>query len=438
MAPAAGTESAVFVSRRTAAARLEITERMFDQWVRIGFVPAAAVAHGKVSRWHWPSVEAKLAQPSPGSQPIADQTPRHRRQSKYPKGVFCTRKPNGTTYWYYQRDKGKPTRGPLVRLPDFGSPAFNEALQVAKGGKKASRRRSARYNIAAMIADYKSDPQWGTKRPATIATYESAMAPILKYWGEREPGEISVAHVIDLINKFASRPSMGNMVLVMVKKLMKFAVQRGHRADSPARDVDALFEDTDGAKPLTPGAWAALMAPECPQAVYRLAVLGRATGQRISDLIRLRPADRDEDGISHTITKLRDKPHWSLLKPEEAATIDGWGVGPATPYVMRPDGRRYDTDSMRDAWNGYIKTEAGSALAGFTPHDLRATKVCDERIAGKTHQQIAAMVGMSAGMVMKYSKHIDQRLAARGGAATPLPTEWRAPGPDVSEHEDEP
>ena len=415
MSTAAGTESAVFVSRRTAAARLEITERTFDQWVRMGLVPAAAVSQGRYTRWHWPSVEAKLAQPSSGPQPIADRTPKQRRQAKYPKGVFCTRKPNGTTYWYYQRDKGKPTRGPLVRLPDFGSPAFSEALQAVKGGKKARRPRTpTRYNIAAMIADYKSNPQWGTKRPATIATYESALAPILQYWGEREPGEITVAHVIDLINKFAGKPSMGNMVLVMVKKLMKFAVQRGHRMDNPAREVDALYEDTDGAKPLTPAAWAALMAPECPTSVRRLAILGRATGQRISDLIRMRPADRDEDGISHTITKLRDKPHWSLLKPEEAAEIDGWGVGPATPYVLRPDGRRYDTDSMRDAWNGYIRTESGAALAGFTPHDLRATKVCDERIAGKTHQQIAAMVGMSVGMVMKYSKHIDQRLAARG------------------------
>lgn len=418
MTRASDIDSPVFVSRRTAAARLEISERMFDQWVKSGRVPPASIVHGRSSRWHWPTVEARLAETPAGPQPLAESAPWQRRRAAYPKGVFRTRKPNGTTYWYYQRDKGKPTRGPLVRLPDFGSPAFNDELQKAKAGKRPPRRRAIapRYNMAALIADYKSDPQWSAKRPATIATYESAIVPILDYWGEQEPGEITVAHVIDLINKFAGKPSMGNMVLVMVKKLMKFAVQRGHRMDNPAREVDALQEDTDGAKPLTPAAWAALNAPECPEAVHRLAVLGRATGQRISDLIRMRPADRDEDGISHTITKLRDKPHWSLLKPAEIAEIDGWGVGPATPYVLRPDGRRYDTDGMRDAWNAYIKTDAGAALAGFTPHDLRATKVCDERIAGKTHQQIAAMVGMSVGMVMKYSKHIDQRLAARGNS----------------------
>lgn len=331
------------------------------------------------------------------------------RKRDYPQGVFRVRKPNGTEYWYYQRDKGKPTKGPLVRLPDYGTSDFYEALRdiVSVAGKP-------RYDIRALVTDYKATPQWSTNRPSTIATYDSALGPIVEFWGDREPSEITVAHVIDLMNLFASRPSMGNMVMVMVKKLMKFAVQRGLRSDNPAREVDALQEDTDGAKPLTPAAWKALNSPECPVAVHRVAVLGRATGQRISDLIRMRPADRDDDGISCTITKLRDKPHWCILSPKEAATIDGWGVGPATPYVMRADGRRYTTDTIRFAWNDFIATEEGAALAGYTPHDLRATKVCDERISGKTHQQIASIVGMSVGMVMKYSKHIDQRLAARG------------------------
>lgn len=37
-----------------------------------------------------------------------------------------------------------------------------------------------------------------------------------------------------------------------------------------------------------------------------------------------------------------------------------------------------------------------------------ASTVCDERIKGRNHRQIAVMVGMSVGMAMKYSRHIDQ------------------------------
>ncbi|MDR6954446.1 integrase [Ancylobacter sp. 3268] len=409
----------VFVSRKTAAALLEISPDTFDQWVRSGFVPPAAVNRGQITRWHWPTVEAKLAErPSnveadafgreppfcerPDAPPVSP-------KSDYPRGVFRIKKPNGAEYWYYQHDKGKPSRGPIVRLPEFGTPEFYEALRDIRG-----ERGERRNDISALISDYKAAPQWSSKRPATIATYESALVPINEQWGDRAPDSITTGDVIDLLNKFADRPSMGNMVRVVVRKLMKFAVQRGRRQNNPTGEVDTFQKDTDGAKPLTPAAWAALNSPACPTAVHRLAVLGRATGQRISDLIRMRPADRDEEGISCTITKLHDKPHWCLLKPGEAAEIDSWGVVPAMPYVLRPDGRRYTTDAMRVAWNDYLATPEGAALAGFTPHDLRATKVCDERIAGKNHQQISALVGMSVPMVMKYSKHIDQRLAARG------------------------
>jgi hypothetical protein len=54
----------VFVGRRTAAALLEISVDTFDQWVRSGFVPPANVTRGQIVRWHWPSVEAKLAAPA--------------------------------------------------------------------------------------------------------------------------------------------------------------------------------------------------------------------------------------------------------------------------------------------------------------------------------------------------------------------------------------
>jgi integrase len=195
---------------------------------------------------------------------------------------------------------------------------------------------------------------------------------------------------------------------------MKLAVQTGKRLDNPAREVDKLAEDPDEAKPLTDGAWAALMDDAAPECLRRFAALARATGQRISDVLPMKPAHRDADGIACTITKLRDKEHWCMLRPEEIAVIDGWRVFKGAYYIARPDGREFADNKFREVWNAYAATETGAALRGFTPHDLRATKVCDERIRGVSHQQIAARVGMSIRMVMKYSRHIDQRLAARG------------------------
>lgn len=328
-----------------------------------------------------------------------------------PKGITRVKGRNGVYYWYHQDRRGKPDAGPRTALPEFGTPEFWSEVARLTGQPAASGN-----TMSSLIDTYKAQPEWAKHRPNTVDVYETALGHIKTAWGHLDPAAISVAGVMALRTAFADRPSMGNMVLVQVRKLMKFAVQSGLRNDNPAREIDGLEEDPDEAKPLTSEAWSALTAEATPEPLKRLAVLGRATGQRISDLVRLRPADRDQDGILLTITKLRDKEHWCPLRPDEIATIDGWKQFRAATYIVDENGKRFRDDRLRIRWNAFLKTDAGKPLAGFTPHDLRATKVCDERIRGISHQRIAAMVGMSVGMVMKYSRHIDQRLAARGTA----------------------
>ena len=51
----------VFVDRETAAALLMISTDTFDAWVTAGFIPAAHVKRGQIIRWHWPTLEERLA-----------------------------------------------------------------------------------------------------------------------------------------------------------------------------------------------------------------------------------------------------------------------------------------------------------------------------------------------------------------------------------------
>lgn len=330
-----------------------------------------------------------------------------------PKGVTrVIDKKTGKAYWYHQDRRGKPDAGPRTTLPEYGTSEFWKALAGLTG-----ETRTPANTIASLIDTYKAQPEWSKRRPNTIATYEAALTHIKAAWGNQDPAGLTVAHVMAMRAQFGDRPSMGNMVLVQIRALMKLAVQTGLRHDNPAREIDALEEDPDEAKPLTVEAWHAITSEDAPEALRRLAILGRATGQRISDLILMRPADRDQDGIVLNIKKLGDQLHWCPLRPEEIATMDGWKQFRAATYITDEAGRRLLDDGMRKIWKAFIATEVGKPLAGFTPHDLRATKVCDERIRGKSHQQIAAMVGMSISMVTKYSRHIDQRLAARGTPA---------------------
>jgi len=62
----------VFVSRQTAADLMEISTDTFDTWLRSGFVPAPHIDRGQIIRWHWPTLEEKLAG---GSAPAAVSDP---------------------------------------------------------------------------------------------------------------------------------------------------------------------------------------------------------------------------------------------------------------------------------------------------------------------------------------------------------------------------
>lgn len=51
----------IFVDRKTAAARIMISVDTFDTWLRAGFIPRPQIDRGQIVRWHWPSLEGKLA-----------------------------------------------------------------------------------------------------------------------------------------------------------------------------------------------------------------------------------------------------------------------------------------------------------------------------------------------------------------------------------------
>lgn len=51
----------VFVSRQMAAELLAISTDTFDTWLRAGYVPQPQIDRGQIVRWHWPTLESRLA-----------------------------------------------------------------------------------------------------------------------------------------------------------------------------------------------------------------------------------------------------------------------------------------------------------------------------------------------------------------------------------------
>ncbi|MBV9114009.1 MAG: hypothetical protein JOY67_14425 [Hyphomicrobiales bacterium] len=107
------------------------------------------------------------------------------------------------------------------------------------------------------------------------------------------------------------------------------------------------------------------------------------------------------------------------LTQEVISEIDGWGVEPLLPYLLSNAGQRYSPDHLNSRWNRWRSSPDAAPLRklDISIHDLRAMAVCDRRADGLPHQTIAAQLGMSLQMVMRYSQHVDKAAVAVRGLA---------------------
>ena len=324
-----------------------------------------------------------------------------------PPGVQIVRK-GVKTYYYWAPGKGTANAGRRIALgsdphhPDFWA-ALRRAQDIPDGDAGT---------FAALIAEYKASPEWARLRPATQANYESNMARIIQAAGTRPVRDLLRRDVYLLRDSMMATPASANKMISVLKMLVEWSIPRGHREDNPVSEVKVLKMDVKGASPWPEQAYAHVLA-HAPADLRRLAILGRATGQRETDLIAMSPAHLDHDGIRVRISKLRDKDHFVPLTAEQMREIRSWGVEGLDVFVKTPKGERYTPMALRSRWKRWKNEQPALQGMKVTIHGLRATAVCDRRLAGAPDGSIADELGMSVAMVSRYAKFADKTAAAR-------------------------
>jgi len=323
-----------------------------------------------------------------------------------PKGVYRVRR-----WWYYQERRGKPDHGPNIKLPDFGTPEFWAKMSEIERGETGP----AGGTFDALIAAYKAHAKWLNLSDGTKRTYGFALTRISGRWGPLRVDGLSPPAIQKFMDDaFRNQAAMGKLVHAVLRTILKWGVPRGYGTLNPAREVEAPDGgDERFAKPWPEDVFRKVVA-EAPVELARMAVLGRATGQRVSDLVRLRPRFRDGAGIVTDIQKTKKTAHWCPLDQADIAAIDGWKVFANATYIAGEDGRPLTTSALRSRFAKWVGAQPDLKGLRLKIHDLRAMAVCDRRIRGDSHQRIAAAVGLSVRMVMGYSRGIDQRMAACG------------------------
>ncbi len=155
----------------------------------------------------------------------------------------------------------------------------------------------------------------------------------------------------------------------------------------------------------------------------RVVLLGVHTGQRGSDIVKMRWRDIEdqEDIISgerrpgiNVVQKKTGNRLWIPFTRELAAIITVWSKVRVPPFflVLKPDGEPYTRNQLSVKWNDERDNNPGLEPikeAGLVLHGLRSTAVVRARKAGSTPLQISSMFGMSEPMVARYSRLADQR-----------------------------
>jgi integrase len=263
-----------------------------------------------------------------------------------------------------------------------------------------------------LIARYRTSQAFVTLRPTSRRIYAHFLDRLDTSAGDRQVAAMTRRDIYTLLDQMSGTPVAANTMLAVLRTLLEWGIPRGYRDDNPATGVKKLRTEDRGHSPWPERGYAYVMQ-QAPLILRRMAFLGRATGQRISDLVKMRPVDLVEDGINVRIGKLRDRLHFVPLTAEQMTEIRSWSVRDLEFLVSGGDGRRRSADAVNRIWNTWRAHTLPIRDLRMTIHGLRATAILDRRSAGAADGAIADEIGMSAKMVSRYLRFADKAASAR-------------------------
>ena len=321
---------------------------------------------------------------------------------------------HGHARYYYRLGKG-----PRIRLEGVaGSPEFIASYEAAarKLGSTPSLLKSATGSPGTfdrLAHDYFQSPEYLHMKPATQHAYRLLIERVIREEniGHRQVREMERSHVKRMMGKRADRKGAANDMLKKLKVLIHFAIDNGWRVDDPTLrikkfEAGSFHSWTDAEIGTYESQWK-------EGTRQRLAFgLLLYTGQRRSDVVRMRWEDATVNGIavvqSKTDAKLIVPIHSKLRRlldmiepPDRKGTILKTTYG--KPFAVAGFGN-WMHDNINDA----------GLPSRCVSHGLR--KAAARRLAevGCSANEIAAITGHATlAEVERYTRAASQVLMAK-------------------------
>ena len=268
--------------------------------------------------------------------------------------------------------------------------------------------------LAALIESFISSPQFQgmAENSKALWTHELRQAAHLDKLGIYSLKEIRPSLVQKYLDGLHGRPGKQAAAKTALRALEKWAVLR----DLLPRPITLGVETGRPEGGHIP--WTDLQVQSAEKHarsdVARAVTLGANTGQRISDLVRMGPADietyKGHKGINVTQKKTGRK-IWIPINERLAEAMATWGPRDIGPFLLR-NGQPWRSVQLTDAWHWERENNDGlleHRRHGLVLHGLRGH--CCVRLSreGLTDHQIGDVVGMSVPMVSRYTRLSSQR-----------------------------
>lgn len=142
----------------------------------------------------------------------------------------------GQTFRYFRR-KGCPP----ARLPGQpGSREFNSAYEAALNEKPLPKARHEAGTLGRLVTEYYGSVDFINLKPASRQSYRGILDPLVAEHGHRIVREMARENARKIIEKIGeTHPGMANLTRAVLKRVMRYAIDRGWRNDNPTAGIAA-------------------------------------------------------------------------------------------------------------------------------------------------------------------------------------------------------
>lgn len=311
-------------------------------------------------------------------------------------------KSGGKEYFYYRR-QGK-RHGRLRGKPD--SKRFLQDYHRIHAKFEGWRSGDIPNSIADICTKYLASPEYKGKAESTRTSYKSAIDRIRTVLGPFNVTELRRSHIKRFRDQHADKAGMANLMLSVLRILFDYAIDDDLLTSNPANGVKHL--ETGSHDPWPEHVIADVLDRAPPHIAHAVAI-GLCTGQRKSDVLKMRWSDVDGGVVQVVQKKTKEKLSIPVL-PDFNALL---GVLPrrAVTLLSTPTGRVW-TEGNFD--KQFRKTMRDLGHQGWVFHGLRGNAATMLAEAGCTIHEIASVTGHKALQnVQRYTRKVDQRKLAQ-------------------------